>query len=176
MASVKVKSVERVSCGDVYDISVVDAEHYILGNGIVTHNSGAKYAADTIVFLSKAKEKDDEKHLVGNVITATMQKSRLTREGLKVQTRVMFSGGLDKYYGLLAVAVDAGVVTKVGTKYRFPGTESAFFEKAILKAPEKFFTPEVLKQIDAYVQKSFVYSATSLAERADSGYTEDVDE
>jgi membrane-bound inhibitor of C-type lysozyme len=31
--------------------------------------SGAKYAADTIVFLSKSKEKDADKNVIGNVIT-----------------------------------------------------------------------------------------------------------
>lgn len=118
--------------------------------------SGAKYAADTIVFLSKSKEKDNEKHVIGNVVTCRLVKSRLTKEETKVQTRIMFDGGLDRYYGLLEMAVDAGVVRK-GTKYEFPDGTKAF-ETSINKNPQKYFTDAVLKQLEDYVSKMFKYT------------------
>lgn len=127
--------------------------------------SGAKYAADTIVMLSKAKEKDAEKHVIGSVITCRTDKSRLTREGTKVQTRIMHDGGLDRYYGLLDYAVAVGVVEKVGNKYRFPGSTTTAFEKSIVKAPEKFFTKEVLDALDVALAARFKYSAALLAEQ-----------
>lgn len=118
--------------------------------------SGAKYAADTIITFSKAKERDAEKHVIGNVITATAAKSRLTKENTKVQTRIMYDGGLDRYYGLLDLAVEAGLVKK-GTKYEFPDGTKAF-EKAINKNPEKYFTDDVLKKLEEHVAKVFKYT------------------
>lgn len=127
--------------------------------------SGAKYAADTIVFLSKKKERDSEKEIIGNIITANMVKSRLTRENTKVETRVLYDGGLDRYYGLLDYAVEAGLVKK-GTKYEFPDGTKAF-EKAILANPEKFFTDAFLKELDTYVQTQFRYGANDPVDVSD---------
>jgi len=64
--------------------------------------SGLKYAASTIIYLSKSKERDSNKEIVGNIIKATAAKSRLTKENSKVETRLFYDArGLDKYYGLL---------------------------------------------------------------------------
>ena len=156
MASVKIVSVTQLPSEPVFDIAVEDAHHYILGNGVITHNSGAKYAADTIVFLSKKKERDSDKDVIGNIVTATMIKSRLTKENAKVGTRILYDGGLDRYYGLLEYAEEAAVVKRVGNKYEFPTGEKVF-ESALLRTPEKYFTDDVLKSIDTYMQTQFKY-------------------
>ena len=63
--------------------------------------AGLKYAASTIVFLTKSKEKEGT-DLVGNIIKCEAKKSRLSKEGSKVATRLYFDErGLDKYYGLI---------------------------------------------------------------------------
>lgn len=128
--------------------------------------SGAKYAADTIIFLTKTKERDDEKSVIGNVITATLYKSRYTKEGSRIKTRILFDGGLDRYYGLLEHAVAAGLVKK-GTKYEFPNGEKAF-EKSILKNPEKYFTDDLLKALEDYVKVAFSYTSTPAVEESDN--------
>lgn len=126
----------------------------------IAGGNGAKYAADTIVLLSKRKDRDSEKEVVGNIITARMAKSRLTKEETKIDTRILFDGGLDRYYGLLEYGESAGIVKRVGNKYEFPDGTKAF-EKAIFATPEKFFTEDVLKQIDAHMQSVFLYSAAT---------------
>lgn len=130
---------------------------------------GTKYAADAIMFLSKTKERDGEKQVVGNVVTARLVKSRHTKEETKVHTRIAFDGGLDRYYGLLEYALAGGIVEKVGNKYKFPDGSTAF-EKAIQKDPAKYWTEDVLKQLDVYLQKEFKYSS------APSDVVEDADE
>jgi len=120
--------------------------------------SGAKYAADTLVFLSKSKDKDDEKTVRGNVIKVRMVKSRLSREETKVSTRILFDGGLDRFYGLLEPAEAAGIVKKVSNKYEFPDGTKAF-EKKVLAEPEKFFTKELLDQLDVALKPQFTYTA-----------------
>ena len=63
--------------------------------------AGLKYAASTIIYLTKSKEKEGT-DLVGNIIKCEAKKSRLSKEGSKVATRLYFDErGLDKYYGLL---------------------------------------------------------------------------
>ena len=119
--------------------------------------SGAKYAADTIVFLSKKKERDSDKEVIGYIIKARMVKSRMTKEESVVETRILFDGGLDRYYGLLPHAVAAGVVTKVGNKYVFPGDMKAF-ESQVYDKPAKYFTDSVLQDLNAYMKATFLYT------------------
>lgn len=133
--------------------------------------SGAKYAADTIVYLSKKKERDADKHVVGNIVVARMAKSRLTKEETVVDTRILFDGGLDRYYGLLEHAEAAKLVKKVGNKYEFPDGTKAF-ENAILGNPQKFFTDDVLKKLDEYLKGAFCYTNDDLVP-VDTEDTED---
>ena len=63
--------------------------------------TGLKYAASSIIYLTKSKERDSKKEVVGNIIKCEAKKSRLTVEGSKIATRLFFDErGLDKYYGL----------------------------------------------------------------------------
>ena len=120
--------------------------------------SGLEYAASTIVFLSKKKDKtlDDDNGRTGAVITAHLKKSRMTVEDKKVETWLNYATGLDKYYGLLELAERYGLVKKVSTRYEFPNGAKAF-EKEIKKNPEKFFTKDVLDAINEGCQADFLY-------------------
>lgn len=117
--------------------------------------SGLRYASSIILNLTKSKEKEDDE-VTGSVITITAVKSRLTRENSRVKTCLKFNGGLDKYFGLLDLAVKAEIVKKVSTKFEFPDGTKAF-GKHIEKEPEKYFTPEILAELDRYVQETFMY-------------------
>ena len=48
----KIASVAPVGKKKVYDLSVEDVEHYVLENGIVTHNTGVYYSADNIFIIA----------------------------------------------------------------------------------------------------------------------------
>ncbi len=61
--------------------------------------SGLKYAASTIVYLSKKKEKDGTE-VIGNIVHCKNHKSRITVENKMVDVRLTYDKGLDKYYGL----------------------------------------------------------------------------
>jgi RecA/RadA recombinase len=117
--------------------------------------SGLKYAATTIVYLSKKKEKVDNE-VIGNIIHCKLYKGRLTRENKVIDTLLTFDHGLDRYYGLLPLALKQGVFKKVSTKIELPDGSTAF-ESHINKNPEKYFTEEVLKRIDDVAAKEFKY-------------------
>ena len=117
--------------------------------------SGLKYAASTIIYLSKAKEKDGT-DVVGNIIKCESKKSRLTKEGSKVATRLYFDErGLDKYYGLLELGEKHGVFKRVGNRIAIGG--SNVYPKSILSDPTKYFTDEVMAKLEEAAKTEFSY-------------------
>ena len=118
--------------------------------------SGLKYAASSIVYLSKKKEKDGTE-VIGNIIHCKNHKSRLTVENKIVDVRLTYTKGLDRYYGLLELAEKYEIFKKVSTRYELPdGTKH--FGKAILNDPEKYFTEDIMKQLDDAAAKEFKYA------------------
>ena len=119
--------------------------------------SGLKYAASTIIYLSKSKEKDG-KEIVGNIIKAKTAKSRLSKENQEVTVRLYYDErGLDKYYGLLELAAEAGIWKNVAGRYEINGKK--VFGKTILENPEEYFTDEVMEQLDIVARGTFSYGA-----------------
>ena len=117
--------------------------------------SGLKYAASTIVYLSKKKEKEGTE-VVGNIIHCKTQKSRLSKENMMVDVRLRYDTGLDKYYGLLDLAVKHGIFKQVSTRIELPdGTKQ--YAKSIYNEPEKYFTKDILKQLDEAAEKEYSY-------------------
>jgi len=116
--------------------------------------SGLKYAASTIIFLSKKKEKDG-KDVIGNIVKAKAAKSRLTMENKQVETRLFYDRGLDRYYGLLELGEKYGIFERKGN--RIVVGSSSVYPKQILENPEKYFTPEIMQALDECSAKEFRY-------------------
>ena len=116
--------------------------------------SGLKYAASTIVYLSKKKEKDG-KEVVGNIIKCKTAKSRLTKENSDVETRLYYDRGLDRYYGLLELGEKHGVFSRKGN--RVVVGDSSVYPSAILADPDKYFTEELMEKLDEAAAKEFRY-------------------
>jgi len=117
--------------------------------------SGLKYAASNIVYLSKRKEKDG-KEIIGNIIHCKNYKSRLTKENALIDVRLTYKDGLDKYYGLLELAIKHNIFKSVSTRIELPDG-SKQYAKTINNEPDKFFTKDVLAQIDEAAKKEFLY-------------------
>ena len=117
--------------------------------------SGLKYAASTIIYLSKKKEKDG-KEVIGNIVKAKTHKSRLSKENKQVEIRLYYDErGLDPYYGLLSLGEKYGVFKKVGNRYEIG--EAKVYPKNVYEDPEKYFTPEVMQALDESAQKEYSY-------------------
>ena len=117
--------------------------------------TGLKYAASTIIYLGKKKEKDGTE-VVGNIIKCETKKSRLTKEGSKIETRLYFDErGLDKYYGLLELGEQHGIFKRKGN--RVVVGESSVYPSAILANPSKYFTEEVMQKLEEAANKEFSY-------------------
>ena len=133
--------------------------------------SGLKYAASSIVYLSKKKEKDGTE-VVGNIVHCKNAKSRLTVENKMVDVRLMYERGLDRYYGLLELALKYDIFKSVSTRIELPdGTKT--FGKTINNQPEKFFTEEIMAQLDEAAGKEFKYGQRQEVEEVDEETEQD---
>ena len=121
--------------------------------------SGLKYAASTIVYLSKKKVKEGT-DVIGNIIHCKLYKSRLTKENSMVDVMLDYTTGLNPYYGLVELGLDCGVFKKVSTRIEMPDG-SKVYEKSIYKDPEKYFTDDVMKQIEKHVETTFKYGSST---------------
>ena len=121
--------------------------------------SGLKYAASSIIYLSKKKEKDGTE-VIGNIIHCKNHKSRLTVENKMVDVRLTYDKGLDRYYGLLDLAEKHDIFKKVSTRFELPnGTKQ--FGKTIMNDPETYFTRDIMKQLDTAASKEFLYGGST---------------
>ena len=119
--------------------------------------SGLKYAASTIIYLGKKKEKDG-KEVIGNIIRAKTHKSRLSKENKTVEIRLYYDDrGLDRYYGLLELGEIGGLWKNVAGRYEINGKK--IYAKQILANPKEYFTPEVMQALDEVAQKEFSYGS-----------------
>jgi len=117
--------------------------------------SGLKYAASSIVYLSRKKEKDG-KEVIGNIIHCKNAKSRLTVENRIVDVRLTYDKGLDRYYGLLEMALAFDIFKKSSTRVELPNGKTEF-GKTINNNPEKYFTEDVMDQLEQAAKKYFSY-------------------
>lgn len=78
---------------------------------IVGGGTGSYYSADNIYILGRQQEKDGTE-VIGYHFIINVEKSRYVREKSKIPVTVTFEGGINKYSGLLDIALETGHVTK----------------------------------------------------------------
>ena len=143
-----------------------------VGQQVLAGGGGIKYAADTIITLTKAKEKDGTE-VIGNTITSTAVKARDSKENTKAKHLLSYSHGLHPYFGLIEYAVDCPDIpwTKSGNKIVIG--DKSYFPKAIYKKASTFFTQDVLEKLNVYMKKYFSYGTT---EEEDEIFSEETNE
>lgn len=147
----KIKSITPIGKREVYDITVKDVHHYMLENGVVTHNTAITYSANTIFVITKAQDKNSSGEIEGWHFTLNVHKSRYVREKSKFPFTVNYEQGLKPYSGMLDMAIELGAVVKPSNgwysrvdlatgviedkKSRARDTEGESFWTPILKCP-----------------------------------------
>ncbi len=116
--------------------------------------SGLKYAASSIIYLSKKKDKEGTE-VIGNIIHCKTQKSRLTVENKMIDVKLGYQSGIDRYYGLLEFGEKHGVFKRSGNRYEIDGKQ--LYGKSIYAEPEKYFDEPIMKQLEAAAKKEFLY-------------------
>ena len=75
-----------------------------------------------------------------------------------VDVKLNYDSGLDKYYGLVEIAVKYEIFKKVSTRIETPTGEKVF-ESQIIKNPEKYFTKDIMDKLEIAVKKEFCYGS-----------------
>lgn len=135
------------------DIPMVGINHIYMEMGlfpkaIVSGGSGPMLSSDNVWIIGKSQEKEGT-DLVGYKFTINIEKSRFVREKSKIPITVTFDGGVNRYSGILDLALEAGEVKQVssgwyqlvdletgellGAKTRRKDTETNEFLGAVLK-------------------------------------------
>lgn len=78
---------------------------------IISGGTGLIYSANQAFIIGKSQEKDGTE-LAGWNFTLNVEKSRFVREKSKLTFRVLYESGIQKYSGLLDMALEAGLVQK----------------------------------------------------------------
>lgn len=131
----------------------------------ISGGSGLKYAASSIVMLGKKKDRDGT-DVIGNIIKVTMHKSRFTKEQKKVEVKLSYTSGLDRYYGLVDLAEKYDIFKKVSTRYELPDGRKVF-AKAIYTNPSEYFTDDIMAQLEVAAGKEFKYGQVGVDEVVD---------
>lgn len=121
---VKIKNKHSIGIRPVYDISVSDAQHYLLESGVVSHNSGFIYASSIVVAMRKLKLKEDDdgnktSQVHGIRAACKIMKSRYSKPFESVQIKIPYETGMDPHSGLFELFEGMGLLVKQGNRYRY---------------------------------------------------------
>ena len=95
-----------------------------------------------------------------------MFKSRLSKENKEVECLLNYDTGLDRYYGLVDLALESGVWTNSANRV-VTENDQKVYPKAIYKDPDKYFTPKVMEEIEQLCNDKYRYGGTEI-DRADN--------
>jgi RecA/RadA recombinase len=138
----------------------------------ISGGAGLKYAASSIAMLGKKKDRDGT-DVVGNIIKITMHKSRFTKENKKIEVKLSYDTGLDRYYGLVDLAEKYDIFKKVSTRYELPDGRKVF-AKAIYTNPSEYFTDDIMAQLEVAAGKEFKYGQVGVDEVVEEVSGEDI--
>lgn len=138
------------------DIPMIVVNHVYKEQGvmypkdIVSGGTGVTLSSDTIFIIGRQQDKEG-KEVVGYDFIINVEKSRYVKEKSKIPITVSFDSGIEKYSGLMDVALEGGFVDKpsngwyskidrktgeLGPKKRFIETLNGDFWGSILNDPE----------------------------------------
>jgi hypothetical protein len=111
----KIASIKKIGRQPVYDLTLnsknYDMQHYVLKNGVVTHNTGIMYSANQVFIITKSQEKEGTE-LAGWKFTINIEKSRYVKEKSKLPFTVMYDDGIQKWTAIFDFAMEAGFIVK----------------------------------------------------------------
>jgi len=79
---------------------------------VIPGGTAVTYSANTIFVITKSQEKNTDGDLDGWKFTINIHKSRYVKEKEKLPFRVLYDGGIQKYSGILDIAIEGNFVQK----------------------------------------------------------------
>lgn len=101
------KNIPLIGINHVYSEIGTMYPKQIMGGG-----TGPLYSAQTVIFVSRSQEKGSDGDIDGYNFNLIVEKGRLTKEKSKIPLEVRYDGGINRWSGLLDIALELGAVTK----------------------------------------------------------------
>lgn len=129
---------------------------------VVSGGSGMIYSASTLFIITRAQNKNSKGELEGYNFTINIEKSRDIREGSKIPITVTFQGGIEKYSGVLPLAIELGYVTQEGRSHikTHLGETSKVCLKNLSEEEREEWFEELVTNTDLYDAINAKYSLT----------------
>jgi len=187
----QLKSVFRMATPylSVNDIPMLAINHTyqtqeMFSKAVVSGGTGIYYSADNIWIIGRRQEREGTE-VTGYHFIINEEKSRFVREKSKIPISVSWEGGIEKYSGLLDIAVEGGFVYK-GKKGRSLGffhmdketgevEEKAHYERETMNAE---FWDRYLKSeaFNTYIESRYKISYAKPVDEDDEVEVEDIGE
>jgi hypothetical protein len=146
---------------------------------VIPGGTSMTYSSNTIFIITKSQEKSSDGDLDGWKFTINIHKSRYVKEKSKLPFRVLYDGGIQKYSGMLEIALDGNFVQKPKNGwYALVDQETGELSDKNFRAKD-FETDEIAgkliasKKFKEYVSDSFKLGALDMR---DSEIVEDEDD
>ena len=98
-----------------------------------------------------------QKKYAGIIIRALTRKNRFIKQYLEGEMYLSFASGLDRYYGLVDLAVGVGAVIQTGATYQLEdGTKLGYYKK--WRKDEKLWEETILPKLEARIKSEWSYS------------------
>lgn len=150
-------------------INHIYMEQGMYPKAIVSGGTGGIYSSNDIWIITKSQEKDGT-DLIGFTFTINIEKSRTVIEKSKIPLTVTFDGGINKYSGILDLALESGHIIKpkngwyqrvdkitgevIDRNYRAADTQNDECLGKVLECPK----------FDDFVQKKYQLNASLIQE------------
>ena len=156
----------------IKDIPLLAINHTYMEQGmfpkaVVSGGTGVMYSADNVWIIGRQQNKDGTE-VKGYHFVINVEKSRFVKEKSKIPISVNWEGGIQKWSGLLTVAIDGGYVVKPKNGWyqaRNPATEEELSGNVRAKQTlEKSFWEPLFAKTDfaSFIENKFKISSVEM--------------
>jgi hypothetical protein len=157
------------------DIPMVAINHTYDSQGmfptkVVSGGTGMYYSADNIWIIGRQQAKEGTE-IAGYNFIINIEKSRFVREKSKIPISVKFEGGIDKWSGLLDMALDAGCISQSGAWYQVVDLETGEVSEKKQRAKDfvglTFWEPILeSKMFKNYLKERYIVGNSSIMQES----------
>jgi RecA/RadA recombinase len=148
---------------------------------VIPGGTSVTYSANQIFVISKSQEKSNDGDLKGWNFTLNVEKSRFVKEKSKLQIQVLYNKGIQKYSGILELALEGKFVQKPKNGwYQLADTETGelvgkLYREADTASDE--FLGQVIKNdnFKKFVTQKFCLSANEISDSDIDNAIEDLE-
>ena len=165
------------------DIPLLAINHTYMEQGlfpkaVVSGGTGVMYSADNVWILGRQQDKSGTE-IKGYHFVINVEKSRFVKEKSKIPISVSWEGGIQKWSGLLDVAMDGGYVVKPKNGWymaKNPATDEEITGVSVREKQtlEKKFWAPVFEQTDfaSFITKKFKVGTVEMVTEEEDGSEE----